>query len=151
MTETVSSIAPSEVLNVGERFLPATSRYGELEVVSRIKRPTIGGRPVSGPYLFFGVVALTTRQRGYECVRDWPDGHARLGGEQLLKGCSGASIRLDNTASRRRNGLMKRWGLGKRQPSPASRPIARSASENAATSSASHAIGGAAGAGTKAV
>ena len=59
------------VLNVGERSLPATSRYGELEVVSRIKRPTIGGRAVSGPYLFFGVVALTTRRRGYECVRGW--------------------------------------------------------------------------------
>ena len=24
-----------------------------------------------GPYLFFGVVALTTRRRGYECVRAW--------------------------------------------------------------------------------
>ena len=59
------------VLNVGERSLPATSKYGELEVVSRIKRPTIGGRAVSGPYLFFGVVALTTRRRGYECVRGW--------------------------------------------------------------------------------
>ena len=59
------------VLQVGERSLPATSKYGELEVVSRIKRPTIGGRTVSGPYLFFGVVALTTRRRGYECVRGW--------------------------------------------------------------------------------
>ena len=59
------------VLQVGERSLPATSKYGELEVVSRIKRPTIGGRAVSGPYLFFGVVALTTRRRGYECVRGW--------------------------------------------------------------------------------
>ena len=59
------------VLNVGERSLPATSKYCELEVVSRIKRPTIGGRAVSGPSLFFGVVALTTRRRGYECVRGW--------------------------------------------------------------------------------
>ena len=59
------------VLQVGEKSLPATSKYGELEVVSRIKRPTIGGHPVSGPYLFFGVVALTTRRRGYECVRGW--------------------------------------------------------------------------------
>ena len=59
------------VLHVGERSLPATRKYGELEVVSRIKRPTIGGRAVSGPYLFFGVVALTTRRRGYECVRAW--------------------------------------------------------------------------------
>ncbi|MDE0005298.1 MAG: hypothetical protein OXQ29_21620, partial [Rhodospirillaceae bacterium] len=59
------------VLHVGERSLPATSKYGELEVVSRIKRPTVGGRAVSGPYLFFGVVALTTRRRGYECVRGW--------------------------------------------------------------------------------
>ena len=59
------------VRQVGERSLPATSKYGELEVVSRIKRPTIGGRPVSGPYLFFGVVALTTRRQGYECVRGW--------------------------------------------------------------------------------
>ena len=59
------------VRHVGERSLPATSKYGELEVVSRIRRPTIGGRAVSGPYLFFGVVALTTRRRGYECVRGW--------------------------------------------------------------------------------
>ena len=59
------------VRHVGERSLPATSKYGELEVVSRIKRPTIGGRAVSGPYLFFGVLALTTRRRGYECVRGW--------------------------------------------------------------------------------
>ena len=59
------------VRQVGERSLPATSKYEELEVVSRIKRPTIGGRAVSGPYLFFGVVALTTRRRGYECVRGW--------------------------------------------------------------------------------
>ncbi len=59
------------VRHVGERSLPATSKYGELEVVTRIKRPTIGGRPVSGPCLFFGVVALTTRRRGYECVRGW--------------------------------------------------------------------------------
>ena len=59
------------VLQVGERSLPATSKYGEIEVVTRIKRPMIGGRPVSGPYLFFGVVALTTRRRGYECVRGW--------------------------------------------------------------------------------
>ena len=59
------------VLQVGERSLPATQRYGELEVVSRIKRPMIGGRAVSGPYLFFGVVALTTRRRGFECVRGW--------------------------------------------------------------------------------
>ena len=43
----------------------------ELEVISRIRRPTIGGRAVSGPYLFFGVVALTTKRRGYECVRGW--------------------------------------------------------------------------------
>ena len=59
------------VLHVEEKSLPATLKYGELEVVSRIKRPTIGGRAVSGPYLFFGVVALTTRRRGYECVRAW--------------------------------------------------------------------------------
>lgn len=59
------------VRQVGERSLPATSKYGELEAISRIKRPTIGGRAVSGPYLFFGVVALTTRRRGYECVRGW--------------------------------------------------------------------------------
>ena len=59
------------VRHVEERSLPATSKYGELEVVSRIRRPTIGGRAVSGPYLFFGVVALTTRRRGYECVRGW--------------------------------------------------------------------------------
>ena len=59
------------VRHVGERSLPATQKYGELEVVSRIRRPTIGGRAVSGPYLFFGVVALTTRRRGYECVRGW--------------------------------------------------------------------------------
>ena len=59
------------VRQVGERSLTATQKYGELEVVSRIKRPTIGGRAVSGPYLFFGVVALTTRRRGYECVRGW--------------------------------------------------------------------------------
>ena len=59
------------VRHVGERSLPATSKYEELEVVSRIRRPTIGGRPVSGPCLFFGVVALTTRRRGYECVRGW--------------------------------------------------------------------------------
>ena len=36
------------VLHVGERSLPATSKYEELEVVSRIKRPTISGRAVSG-------------------------------------------------------------------------------------------------------
>ena len=59
------------VRHVGERSLPASSKYEALEVVSRIKRPTIGGRAVSGPYLFFGVVALTTRRRGYECVRAW--------------------------------------------------------------------------------
>ena len=59
------------VRHVGERSLPATSKYRELEVVSRIRQPTIGGRAVSGPYLFFGVVALTTRRRGYECVRGW--------------------------------------------------------------------------------
>ncbi len=59
------------VRHVGEKSLPATSRYEELEVVWRIRRPTIGGRAVSGPYLFFGVVALTTRPRGYECVRGW--------------------------------------------------------------------------------
>ena len=59
------------IRQVGERSLPATSKYGELEVVSRIKRPTIGGRAVSGPYLYFGLVALTTRRRGYECVRGW--------------------------------------------------------------------------------
>ena len=59
------------VLQVGERSLPATSKYGELEVVSPIRRPTIGGRAVSGPYLFFGVVALATRRRGYECVQGW--------------------------------------------------------------------------------
>ena len=59
------------VLQVGERSLPATSKYDELEVVTRIKRPTIGRRAVSGPYLFFGVVALTTRRRGYECVQGW--------------------------------------------------------------------------------
>ena len=59
------------VRHVGEKSLPATGKYGELEVVSRIRRPMIGGRPVSGPYLFFGVVALTTRRRGYECVRGW--------------------------------------------------------------------------------
>ena len=62
------------VCHVGERSLPASSKYAELEVVSQIKRPTIdaiGGRAVSGPYLFFGVVALTTRRRGYECVREW--------------------------------------------------------------------------------
>ncbi len=59
------------VRHVGERSLPATSKYRELEVVTRIRRPTIGGRHVSGPYLFFGVVALTTRRRGYECVRGW--------------------------------------------------------------------------------
>ena len=59
------------VRHVGERSLPATSKYGELEVVSRIRRSTIGGRAVSGPSLFFGVVALTTRRRGYECVRGW--------------------------------------------------------------------------------
>ncbi|MDE0390405.1 MAG: hypothetical protein OXI75_17025 [Rhodospirillales bacterium] len=59
------------VLHVGEKSLPPTSKYGELDVVTRIKRPTIGGHPVSGPYLFFGVVALTTRRRGYECVRGW--------------------------------------------------------------------------------
>ena len=59
------------VLHVEERSLPATSKYGELETVSRIKRPTIGGRAVPGPYLFFGVVALTTKRRGYECVRGW--------------------------------------------------------------------------------
>ena len=52
-------------------YVSATSKYGELEVVSRIRRPTIGGRAVSGPYLFFDVVALTTRRRGYECVRGW--------------------------------------------------------------------------------
>ena len=56
--------ARPRVRYVGERSLPATSKYGELEVVSRIKRPTIGGRAVSGPYLFFGVVALTVRRRG---------------------------------------------------------------------------------------
>ena len=59
------------VRRLGERSLPATSKYGELEVVSRIMRPTIGGGAVSGPYLFFGVIALTTRRRGYECVRGW--------------------------------------------------------------------------------
>ena len=59
------------VRHVGDKSLPATSKYGELDVFSRIKRPTIGGRTVSGPYLFFGVVALTTRRRGYECVRGW--------------------------------------------------------------------------------
>lgn len=57
------------VLQVGERSLPATSKNGGLEVVTRIKRPTIGGRAVSCPYLFFGVVALTTRRRGDEARR----------------------------------------------------------------------------------
>ena len=51
------------VLLVGERSLPAASKCGELEAVSRIKWPTIGARAVSGPYLFFGVVALTARRR----------------------------------------------------------------------------------------
>ena len=50
---------------------PARKGYPSLEVVSRIKRPTIGGRAVSGAYLFFGVVGLTTRRRGYECVQAW--------------------------------------------------------------------------------
>ena len=49
------------VLQVGERSLPAISKYAELEVVSRIKRPMIGDRTVSGPYLFFGVVVLTLK------------------------------------------------------------------------------------------
>ena len=59
------------VRHVGDRSLPATSKYGEIEVVSQIRRPTIGGRAVSGRYLFFGVVALTTKRREYECVRGW--------------------------------------------------------------------------------
>ena len=59
------------VFNIGERAVPANRKYGALEVVSRIRRPTIGGRAVSPPYLFFGVVALTTRRRGYECVQAW--------------------------------------------------------------------------------
>ena len=59
------------VYDVGERALPANKKYGALEVVSRIKRPTIGGRAVAAPYLFFGVVGLTTRRRGYECVQAW--------------------------------------------------------------------------------
>ena len=45
---------------------------------------------------------------------------------------------------------MKRCGFGKRRPSPARRPTARSARESAAASAPSHAIGGGSGAGTKA-
>ena len=59
------------VRHVGDRSLPESSKHGELEVVSRIKRPTIGGRAASPRYLFFGMMALTTRRRGYECVRAW--------------------------------------------------------------------------------
>ena len=44
------------------------------------------------------------------------------------------SIRLDSTASRFTNGRMSRCGLGSRRPSPASRPMARSASERARAS-----------------
>ena len=43
------------VRHVGEKSLQATQKHGELDVVSRIRRPTIGGRAVSGPCLFFGV------------------------------------------------------------------------------------------------
>ena len=37
------------VRHVGERSLPATQKYGELEVASRIRRPTIGGAGRVGP------------------------------------------------------------------------------------------------------
>ena len=59
------------VYGIDDRSIPARKGYPALDVVSRIKRPRIGGRGVSGPHLFFGVVALTTRRRGYECARAW--------------------------------------------------------------------------------
>ena len=59
------------VHRIGDTEIPAGTGYQPLEVVSRIKRPTIGRHDVSGPYLFFGVVGLTTRRRGYECVQAW--------------------------------------------------------------------------------
>ena len=59
------------VYEMGDRSVPARKGYPALEVVTRIKRPRIGGRAVLGPYLFFGVVGLTTRRRGYECVQAW--------------------------------------------------------------------------------
>ena len=59
------------VHEIGDRSVPARKGFPALEVVSRIKRPTISGHAVSGPYLFFGVVGLTTRRRGYECVQAW--------------------------------------------------------------------------------
>ena len=59
------------VYGIGDRSIPARKGCPALDVVSRIKRPRVGGRGVSGPHLFFGVVALTTRRRGYECARAW--------------------------------------------------------------------------------
>ena len=59
------------VYRIGDTQLPAGTGYQALEVISRIKRPTIGRHDVSGPYLLIGVVGLTTRRRGYECVQAW--------------------------------------------------------------------------------
>ena len=56
---------------IDQRAVQAESGNGVLDVVSRIRRPTVGGRAVLGPDLFLGVVGLTTRRRGYECVRAW--------------------------------------------------------------------------------
>ena len=59
------------VYEIGDRCVPIWKEYAALEAVSQIMRPTIGGHAVPSPYLFFGVVALTTRRRGYECVQAW--------------------------------------------------------------------------------
>lgn len=59
-------------------------------------------------------------------------------------------MRLDSTASRRTKGRMRRWGLGSRLPSPASLPIAWSASESVLTSSGVQVSFGGSGLGTKA-
>ena len=42
-----------------------------VDVADGLVRPIIEGTPVSGPWLFIGVVGLRDRARGYECLKGW--------------------------------------------------------------------------------
>ena len=42
-----------------------------VDVVDGLRRPVIEGTPVSGPWLFLGVVGLHYPTRGYECRKGW--------------------------------------------------------------------------------
>ena len=57
------------IYEIGDRSVSARKGYAALEVITQIKWPTIAGRAVQGPYLFFNVVGPTTKRRGYECVQ----------------------------------------------------------------------------------